>query len=383
MGKHKNINSVHTAVFVTVLCLSFAGCLKRNPQKITGLISASGNSTSVQTSTSTSTSDSDSCASSAPDNPANLTVTSSSSPASVSMSWTNPSDCRLKGVLIKRKTGSSPSNVNDGISVDANSDNAGFTDSSVSTGNTYYYKIFLYNGKDQYSSGTGAAVRPGSTTLIPSKIADSSIILDGLDSETAWSGVPKIDFSFPVVPTFTDYTGGNDLNVTGYIKFAYDTNYFYIYYHTDDKYLRVDNAGTPWTDDSIEVFFDMGFNRTSVPDTNDYHLIMTPRSGASYENYGKGTGTVWGVWSPSIVKASNTAGSTLNNDADTDSGWNLEVQIPFTDLGISSISPGQVIGFTFWVNDDDLSAFTGTQHYFRWTTGTLSANPSTWGILQF
>ncbi|HMY69970.1 MAG TPA: sugar-binding protein, partial [Leptospiraceae bacterium] len=78
-----------------------------------------------------------------------------------------------------------------------------------------------------------------------------------------------------------------------------------------------------------------------------------------------------------------TAGSTLNNDADTDSGWNLEVQIPFTDLGISSISPGQVIGFTFWVNDDDLSAFTGTQHYFRWTTGTLSANPSTWGILQF
>lgn len=381
MKKHKNRDFLLNAVLLFVLCTLFSDCLKRNPQKIAGLISPSSTSSSVQTATSTSVSDD--CTSSAPNNPSGVTVSSTSAPASVSMSWTNPVNCQLKGVLIKRKTGSSPADTNDGTSVTANSDNAGFTDSSVSTGNTYYYKIFLYNSSDQYSSGVGAAVRPGSTTLIPSKIADSSITLDGLDSESAWTGVPRIDFSFPVVPTFSDYTGGNDLNVTGYIKFAYDTNNFYIFYHTDDKYLRVDNAGAPWTDDSIEVFFDMGFNRTATPDTNDFHLIMTPRSGASYENYGKGTGAAWGAWTPAITRVSYTAGSTLNTDADTDSGWNLEVQIPFSDLGISSISPGQVIGFTFWVNDDDLVAFSGAQHYFRWTTGTLSANPSTWGILQF
>ncbi len=381
MKKHKNRDFLLKAVLLFVLCILFSDCIKRNPQKIAGLISPSSTSTSTQTATSTSVSDA--CTNSAPSNPSSLTVSSTSAPASVSMSWTNPSNCTLKGVLIKRKTGSSPVDTSDGTSVTANSDNAGFTDSSVSTGNTYYYKIFLYNSSDQYSSGAGAAVRPGSTTLIPSKIADSSITLDGQDTETAWAGVPKIDFSFPVVPTFSDYTGGNDLNVTGYIKFAYDTNNFYIFYHTDDKYLRVDNSGAPWTDDSIEVFFDMGFNRTATPDTNDFHLIMTPRSGASYENYGKGTGAAWGVWTPAITRVSYTAGSTLNTDADTDSGWNLEVQIPFSDLGISSISPGQVIGFTFWVNDDDLVAFSGAQHYFRWTTGTQSSNPSTWGILQF
>ncbi len=332
---------------------------------------------------STSATTTDSCTTTAPANPTGILLTTSTTPNKISITWTNPSDCKLKGVLIKRKTGSIPSDINDGTTIAANSDNASVDDTSVSTATLYYYKIFLYNDASQYSPGSIASGMLGTTSIIQTKVSDNSIVVDGQDNESAWGSTSKINFSFSVVPTFADYTGGNDLNVTGYIRFAYDTNNFYIFYHTDDKFLRVDNVGAPWTDDSIEVFFDFGFNRTALPDTNDFHAIITPRSGASYESYGKGTGAAWGAWTPTVTRVSDTTSCTLNTDADTDAGWNMEIKIPFSDLGVSGITAGQIIGFTFWVNDDDLVAGSGAQHYFRWTTGTLSSNPSTWGILQF
>lgn len=324
----------------------------------------------------------DSCASSAPSNPSGISITTSNSPARVSVAWTNPANCNLKGVLVKRKTGSSPTGISDGTTIEVNSNYTSFDDNSVSASTLYYYKIFLYYNNDQYSSGTGIAALVGSTTIVPSAVSGGSITIDGQDSESVWSTSPKISFSFPVVPTFSDYTGGGDLNVTGYVRFAYDSDNFYIFYHSDDKYLRVDNSGSPWIDDGIEMFFDMGFNRTATTDSNDYHIIVTPRTGGGYENYGKG-GPGWVAWTPAVTRANYTGSCTLNTDGDTDTGWNIEMKIPFTDLGIAGITPGQVIGFTFWVNDDDLAAFSGSQHWFRWTSGTLSTNPSTWGILQF
>lgn len=324
----------------------------------------------------------DSCTSTAPTNPTGILLTTSTTPNKISLTWTNPSNCKLNGVLIKRKIGSIPSDINDGTTISANSDNASMDDTSVSTATLYYYKVFLYNDAVQYSTGTIASGMLGTTSIIQTVVSDNSIVIDGLDNDTAWNSTPKISFSFPVVPTFADYTGGADLNVTGYIRFAYDANNFYIFIHSDDKFLRVDSTGNPWLNDGIELFFDMGFNRTATTDANDFHIIVTPLTGASYENYGKG-GPGWLAWTPSVTRSNYTTGSTLNNDADTDAGWNIEMKMPFTDLGISGITAGQVIGFTFWVNDDDLVAGTATQHYFRWTTGTSSTNPSTWGILQF
>lgn len=356
------------------------GCINHNQPRLKGFLDFNKPATNSESTTTTTTTDN--CTSIAPTNPSAILLTTSTTPNKISITWTNPTNCKLKGVLIKRKTGSIPTDINDGTSIPANSDNVSMDDTSVSTATLYYYKIFLYNDADQYSNGTIASGMLGKTSIIQTNVTDNSIVIDGQDNETAWNSTPKISFSFPVVPTFTDYTGGADLNVTGYIRFAYDTNNFYIFIHSDDKFLRVDNAGSPWTDDGIEMFFDMGFNRTTTTDSNDFHIIVTPLTGASYENYGKG-GPGWGAWAPGVTRSNYTTGSTLNNDADTDAGWNIEMKIPFTDLGISGITSGQVIGFTFWVNDDDLVAGSGSQHWFRWTTGTLSTNPSTWGILQF
>lgn len=188
----------------------------------------------------------DPCSSTVPSEPTAVNISSSSSPLSVSASWTNPKDCVPETVTVVRKAGSVPSDRNDGVSVPVNSDKSSFTDTGTVLNMLYYYKIFLGNKGGTYSKGTSFPVMAGSTSMVLAKIPDSSIVLDGMDSEPAWSNTPKISFSFPVVPAYSDYTGGNDLNVSGYIRFAYDSSYLYVFYHTDDKYLRADSYGIPW-----------------------------------------------------------------------------------------------------------------------------------------
>lgn len=325
----------------------------------------------------------DPCANITPSNPKSLIISTTSSPASIIMEWTNPTDCPIGGVIVRRKTTSSPSDYSDGVSISVNSNNTSFTDNSVSSSVLYYYKIFIYDKTGTlYSSGLSAVGIAGSTTVIPIKVDDNSFTLDGLDSESGWTNSPKISFSFSVLSSYTDYTGGSDPNVTGYIRFAYDSSNFYIFYHTDDKFLRTDDNGSPWTDDSIELFFDMDYNRSSSPDTDDFKFIFTPANPTN-NYFQKGNGVTWITWTPTVNQAIYTNGCTYNTDGDIDSGWNMEMKIPFSVLGVSSITADQIIGFTFYINDDDLVAFSGTQHMFKWTSGTVHSQPNTWGILKF
>ena len=361
------IQGFFSILLISIFCIS---CLKRKPFQLKSFLP-------VQAALAVT----DPCTTAVPSEPSAVKVSTVSSPLSVSVIWTNPKDCIPKGAAVVRKEGSVPADRNDGVSITVDSGGLSFTDSSIVLNTLYYYKIFLYNSTGIYSKGTSVPLLAGSTTVIPVQISDNSIVLDGQDSDSAWSLGPKISFSFPVVPNYTDYTGGGDPNVSGYIRFAYDSSNFYIFYHTDDKYLRTDDVGSPWTDDSIEVFFDMGYGRTSSPDTDDFQFIFTTRNGNDY--YQKGNGTGWTFFSPTVNKAVYSPGTTANNDADIDSGWNMEMQIPFSVLGVSSISSGRIIGFTFYINDDDLIAFSGSQHMFTWTNGTVYNQPNTWGILQF
>lgn len=360
-------------LFVVVSIILFSNCKINDDPKFKMMIPNFTGSSPVN----------DPCANKTPSNPASLTISTTSSPDSISMQWTNPADCPIGGVIIRRKTGSSPSDYKDGVAISVDANNTGFTDSSVSPSVLYYYKIFLYDKTTTlYSSGLSAVAIAGSTTVVPAKVDDNSFTLDGLDSETAWATSPKISFNYSVLSYHADYTGGSDPNVTGYIRFAYDSSNFYVFYHTDDKYLRTDNTGAPWVDDSIEVFFDMDYSRSSSPDTNDFKFIFSP---ANPENnlHQKGNGFGWSTWTPSVTQAIYTNACTYNTDGDIDSGWNMEMKIPFSVLGVTSISPDQIIGFTFYINDDDLVAFSGDQHMFKWTSGTVHDQPNTWGILKF
>jgi len=319
---------------------------------------------------------SNSACSTAPNGPQNLTVSTTSAPAKVTASWT--SDACATSSVLRRSTTATPADVNAGTSI--GTDLSSFSDTSVVAGTLYYYNLFSCNSYG-YSSGTAISAIPGKTTLSPPKIANGSIVIDGSDSDSAWSSSPRFDFSFAEA---YGESGGTD-SVSGYVRLAYDDSNFYMFYKSNDKYVWVDGAGGEWTEDGIEVFFDMNFNRQNdtIPDADDFHLIFTASPAYFWKGRGDGPGGVtWDTsWNPAISSAIVVDG-TLNNNADTDTSWSLEWKIPFSDLGIVSINPGQSIGFTFWINEDDTVGH-AAQHWYVYTPGTASTNTSTWGIAQF
>lgn len=285
--------------------------------------------------------------------------------------------CPATSSIVRRSTTGFPATVSSGTLV--SSTLTGFSDSGLTAGTVYYYSIFLSDSSGATSSAANLSAIPGKTVVAPAQVANGSIVIDGSDSDSAWSASPQ--FSFSYAEAYGESAGAD--NPSGYVRLAYDSQYFYFFIKSNDKYVHVDGSVCcgqgQWTDDGVEVFFDMGFERAASPDANDFHLIFTPGSPA-FNWYGKGPGA-WGAWTPT-VNSGILINGTLNNETDTDTSWSMEVAIPLSDLGVSSISSGQSIGFTFWLNEDDTVGH-AAQHWYPYTTGTSSSNPSTWGVAQF
>ncbi len=335
--------------------------------------------------------------------PEAILVTTSTSPDTISSTWSLPSGCTISNVVVVRNT-SIPTSSTDGTQI-SGATTVGFTDTAVSAGTLYYYGIFLDNGPIRLVSAM-----VGTTSFQPGSVTAGSITVDGYDDESIWSSMPRITYSYSQSP---DISNSQDLTVSGYMRLAYDSDNLYLFYKRDDKYVVVNSlSSSPWKDDSVEIFLDMNFDRASLPDTNDFQLIVSPvYSPTNHWFHGQGTGTDYStVWNPSLLSppmeeavvvlgdgvggagsicsTTTTAGIPAlldcTENTDTDTAWQIEIKIPFTALGISasSITTGKVIGFTFRNNEDDQSDTT-SQHSFDYTTGTIYNNPGTWGILQF
>src|SRR5262249_15970201 len=90
----------------------------------------------------------------------------------VSLSWVNPADTDLKGVMIRYRTdGVFPANNNDGLLVvdltEAPSASDSFVHSGLTNGTTYYYSAFTYDMTLNYSSTAHVQSTPvGNVTIV-------------------------------------------------------------------------------------------------------------------------------------------------------------------------------------------------------------------------
>ena len=307
-----------------------------------------------------------------------LLITSTTDPAQVIVSWTQATVCGPESIIVLRCQNAFASGPTDSGCTPITPDANGFTDSDVIAGQSYYYGIYTYRAALGYSDQRSLQVLVGRSSVSPEKIDPlSGIAIDGFDNDLAWATSTKIDFSFS---QHDGESAGQDPNILGYVRLAYDDDNFYFFIHVEDRFLWVDSGATVWKDDGVELFFDMNFDRHSLPDSNDFHIILSPKPDDDY--YEKGTGNDWdNTWSPNMTRSERVDGS-FNNNNDVDSFWNIELAIPFSELGISSLAPGQTIGFTFWINEDDTQDH-NQQHYYPWTVGTLSTDSSTWGLCSF
>lgn len=151
---------------------------------------------------------------------------------------------------------------------------------------------------------------------------------------------------------------------------AYSTkDSLYLLVKTLDRNVVNNNRPNWWDDDAVEVFIDATNKKDTVYDGktifqygfryNDRTLHTGPNS------VNKTTG----------IHFATTRNANLN-------GWNLEVAIPWTTLGITQ-SLTTVIGFEVQVDDNDTS--TVRQKQIEWASVTNNAykNPSSFGTLTF
>ena len=157
------------------------------------------------------------------------------------------------------------------------------------------------------------------------------------------------------------------------LYFAWDTNSLYLAACVEDGHLWADGdgagAGNPWdssNDDSIEWYFDLNNSRDNYLQPNDRFLALNignktdPVSGSGIVsrysfNQGNGSGGATGVSGgmPGGIKYKTTYSGTVNNDSDTDTGYTMEVAIPWTALTIPSPNDGDSIGINTIVISDD------------------------------
>ncbi|MHC4535156.1 MAG: sugar-binding protein, partial [Planctomycetota bacterium] len=156
---------------------------------------------------------------------------------------------------------------------------------------------------------------------------------------------------------------------SGIWKVLYDAENLYVLLDVTDDSLQNDSSSS-WQDDSVEIYFDGGNTKLDTPLSGDDHQYT----------FG---------WTTEDVQGTNAAGYTdgfEHAQVDTDTGWRIEVKMPW--LSIQGIEPqaGDLIGIDCYYNDDDdggdsregkmlsFSAVEGWNDASQWATAVLAAD---------
>ena len=161
------------------------------------------------------------------------------------------------------------------------------------------------------------------------------------------------------------------VNGSGTWKALYDAENLYVIVDVTDDSLQNDSASS-WQDDSVEIYFDGGNTKLDTPLSGDDH------------QYTLG-------WTTEEIQGTNIDGYTEGIEhaqVDTDTGWRIEVKMPW--LSIWGVSPqaGDLIGIDCYYNDDDdggdsrenkmlgFSAVEGWNDASQWATAILMPIPT-------
>jgi len=155
--------------------------------------------------------------------------------------------------------------------------------------------------------------------------------------------------------TFAPETGENTVTV----RALWDDNALYIAYEVTDTQLNTEvPSGGIWIDDSVEWFIDQYSNggNSSNPDApymleDDYQILVNILNNRSvYQGLRNGNTT---TISDSGLQSAVLITGTNNNNADTDIGYAVEIEVPWTYIGSVAPVRDSVVGMGFAVNDND------------------------------
>jgi len=169
---------------------------------------------------------------------------------------------------------------------------------------------------------------------------------------------------------------------------SWDDYYFYAAFRVRDANVLGTNTLTtsqPQQDDDVEVFFETNGARAKVRTPQTFQMAVSAAQGA-YFSVGDGTKIPKGkaVYS---YKYAATVNGTLNKPTDTDTGFDVEIAIPWTELGRTKPpKPGEVWGFNV-ISRDKESLSKPADTLYSLSDGVKSKgdvqNPSKWSRIVF
>lgn len=146
---------------------------------------------------------------------------------------------------------------------------------------------------------------------------------------------------------------------------TWDDFYFYAGFQVRDPHVVSTNdspTSQPQQDDDIEVFFETDNARANVRTTQTYQMAVSAANGA-YFSVGTGGRTPKARAVYSYKYAARVDG-TLNDNSDTDTGFTVELAIPWQELGLAGPpKQGTTWGFNVISRDRDSTARPATRLY--------------------
>ena len=169
---------------------------------------------------------------------------------------------------------------------------------------------------------------------------------------------------------------------------TWDDYYFYAGFQVNDKHVVSTNStptSHPQDDDDVEVFINTGSPKSTVRTPSTIQMAISAAGGASFS-----VGVSALVPKPKIVytyKYGTTIDGTLNNNSDTDTGFTVELAIPWQELGQAGPPrPGTVWGFNAISRDRDSGTEPSNQFYSlspKVTNRQDVQDPSDWSSIIF
>ena len=201
----------------------------------------------------------------------------------------------------------------------------------------------------------------GDTTTIEAPVVletSSSVSIDQ-NIDSSWNNAPAMSIGNVSI-------GSMPSDFEGQWRALFDSNNLYVLVEVSDNSLNNDSGTEWWNDDAIELYIDGDNSKNSSYDgENDFQL------GFRWNDDGVNVGG---------NSVDNTSGIEFSQ-YQTSSGYNLEVSIPWSTIGVSP-GAGDVIGFDVAVDDDDGGGSRDAQIVSISSSDQLWSDPSLFGSVD-
>jgi hypothetical protein len=156
---------------------------------------------------------------------------------------------------------------------------------------------------------------------------------------------------------------------SGTWRALWNWEYLYVLAVVKDDSLTNDSGGgnNKWNDDSVEFYVDGDNSKRTSVDENDHQYTFWWDNEVLQEPSALHNGA------PSIVGVEYAV-------ATTEDGYLFEIKLPWMSIMGEPPTPGQLIGFDVWINDDDDGGDRDSQVSWYSTDGNGWQDPSVWAV---